>query len=386
MNSIKLNSALVAIGSIALSAIAGCTHAHQSPTPATAPAREYQAVDTSLAGTLLRIDAADTGVAIQAIDIPSGRSRSVLGPATELPGGYNSFFVWAAAGPDDSGQVAFIEAHGTPKDNSYAMKIIRIDGSGQRTIVHRQGDVIWKRAVGRSLALPAQGSKVALVGEMHGTQMPGALLEEGPLEIWDVTPGAAATPLVRTMVLDCGLAWLKDGKHIACVRLVPRSWVPANGANAISDPAPDGFGNLFAKWDRVPAICIVNAETGEQRTLCAGACPILSTDGQTMLVADLQGNHQPQWRKVDVMSGAFQTVPTPPGKLYRRYVALGASDDCLYLQLPQPGETSGITKYYSPLVGARQLFLLKAGKLGQAEGKTIGNDFDPRSDVSFSSK
>ena len=106
----------------------------------------------SLQGTIVF---ADQEQAIVAVQSPGGQTHAVR-PA---PSADNRPGIWAVAGPDANGTVAFVEEYfPTPR---HALKVIQLDGSGERIIVERPGDAIWKRALGRHLALSSTGIHLA---------------------------------------------------------------------------------------------------------------------------------------------------------------------------------------------------------------------------------
>ena len=343
----------------------GC---HPRPAATELGSREPNRV-VPLHRTVLSIDQEQ---AIIAIETPSGRTHTVRkAPATaaaERPG------VWAVAGPDATGLVAFIEEHfPTP---SHALKVIRLDGSQERTVFEHEGDPIWKRAVGKHMSISPTGGRLALVGQMRGVQMPMALLDEGPLEVWDVAKG---TNLTCGQVLDEGIAWFPDGHRLACVRLLPRNRLPA------STSPEDGFGKLFAHWDRVPVVCIVDVDTDAERPVCPGIGPVISTEGDALLVADFPTDVGVHWRRVQIDTGATAAVAFSS---HRMYLAFDSSGSSVYLQPPIPGEPAGKTKYYSPLHGPSDLLTLRSGPLGKPTnaGNYIAGGFDPRNIPSFGAR
>ena len=223
------------------------------------------------------------------------------------------------------------------------------------------------------MAIAPTGGRVALVGQMHGVQMPMALLDEGPLEVWDIGKG---TNVTCDQVLDEGIAWFRDGHRLACVRLLPRNSVPA------STSPDDGFGKLFAHWDRVPVVCVVDVDTGAVRPVCQGIEPVISTEGDALLVAAFPTETGVHWRRVQVDTGVAAAVPFSS---HRMYLALDSSGSSVYLQPPIAGELADKTKYYSPLHDPSDLLTLRSGPLGKSTnaGNYIAGGFDPRNVPSF---
>ena len=359
----RLESIIVSVVAVIATVFCACSCSRPHPTAASAGAVQ-PATKPAILGVIVT---ADQEKNLISVDVPTGRIRTVRTrpPRTENSGAS----IWSVCGPDQSGRVAFIEIYfPTP---AHALKTIRLDGSAEQTIFHRDGDPIWKEAAGRSMALSATGGKVALVGQMHGVQMPAALLDEGPLEIWRLETKSQVS---HGLVLDDGVAWFPDARQLACVRLLPRDKVPA------AAKLDDEFGRLFANWDRVPAVCILDVDSGQERIVCQGTSPVIADDGRTMLVADFAEGKGLHWRRVDLATGAAAAVSF---SLNRTYIALAASGDSLYVALPGPDEPSGLTKYYSPLRGPQRLLSLRFGKFDAATGRTIAGGFDPRSPVSF---
>lgn len=313
--------------------------------------------------------AADQEQAIIAIETPSGRKHTVRPAPIATPNGRTG--IWAVAGPDAKGLVAFVEEYfPTP---SHALKVIRLDGSAERTIFKREGDPIWKDAIGKHLAFSPIGGRVALVGQMRGVQMPSALLNEGPLEVWNLAGGTRA---VYGRVLDEGIAWFPDGHRLACVRLLPRESLPR------IEPLNDGFGKLWAHWDRGPVVSIVDIDNGREVATCEGVEPVISTDGRTLLVADFPTNAGVHWRQVRIDTGAATAVGSSSSRTYLAFDGAGSS---IYLQPPLPGEPVNRTKYYSPLHGPSDLLSLWCGPLGQppTTADRVAEGFDPRQFASF---
>ena len=91
------------------------------------------------------------------------------------------------------------------------------------------------------------------------------------------------------------MSWFPDGRRLAYVELVPaREWpFPA-------DPNADRFGDSFRNWDAVPTVRVLDVETGHRVTLHVGWDPVVSADGQDVLLRDADN----RWRRVGVETGS----------------------------------------------------------------------------------
>jgi hypothetical protein len=314
-------------------------------------------------GTLTTVDQEE---GIVAVEVPAGTRRVVrprpAAKAAQAPG------VWAVAGPDRAGEIAFI-ALSFPVER-HALKMVQRDGSGERAVFERAGDPLWKQAAGQSLALARDGRRVALVGQMHGVQMEGALLQEGPLEIWDVE---RRTHVSKRQVLDEGLAWFADGRRVACVVMMETGAAPAAGSGE------DGFGGLWKSWKRVPVVCVMEVETGELRPLGMGVRPVISAGEEAVVYSDLPDARGMHCRKVGLGKDAGPPVAMP-GRIYVAYAGAG---DGYYLDAPGAGESVEMTRYFSPLRGSQPLLVLRR-EGGKADGRALLGGFDARNPVSFS--
>lgn len=311
--------------------------------------------------------AVDQEQAIVAMDVTTGHQCRVRPPVPEANGA--SPGIWAVSGPDEMGRVAFVEEEFP--NPWHSLKSVHLDGTGATTVFRRPGDAIWKQAIGRHIALSRSGGKVAIIGQMHSIQMPQALLEEGPVEVWDLD---RRTSITCGQALDQGVAWLGDDRHLVCVRLLARATA------STSNESGDAFGSLTRTWDRVPTLCLVDVGTGDQQVLAEGTNPVISGDGGTMLFCDLPSGSGRQWRSMSLDTKAITSVPDSTD---REYVAVDAGGACLYLQPPGPGEPVAHTKNNSPLAGPHVLLLLKRGSIGSSTGRIIAGGFDPRNSVSF---
>src|SRR5438132_4990401 len=133
--------------------------------------------------------------------------------------------IHALSGPDAEGRIAYIEDHRTdnPNNERHLLKTIRLDGTDNIELFSRPGNALWatsigKGEIGKALALSPIGGHVAFLTQLKGAQMPGALLSEGLVELWDVEKKTCSKTEVKT--IDCGLAWFPVGERMAVVNLV----------------------------------------------------------------------------------------------------------------------------------------------------------------------
>jgi hypothetical protein len=279
--------------------------------------------------------------------------------------------VWAVSGPDQEGRVAFIEGnYAVPGRGSHSVRVIRADGSGEEEIFRRPGKVLWDNAIGRSLALSPTGGRIACLGALSGAQMPGALLQTGPLEVWQIA-SKTRRPLSVT-ALDDGLSWFPDGQRLAYVELMTRKDLePEIQSRLKDDPA---FLKGVEDWDRLPVVQILNVETGEKRFLQVGWSPVVSSDGRAVLV---------RWGRtlaVDARSRSARPVRWP-GKSGNP-VALVDGDKVIYMGLPTAGteprrSQRGSFKSGSPMLS------VKAAVLDSRRFQTLAPYIDFRDTFSF---
>jgi hypothetical protein len=196
---------------------------------------------------------------------------------------------------------------------------------------------------------------------------PGAYLQQGNLEIWDITN-------VRTVespgtALDKQMSWFPDGRRLAYVRLLPAAEVLRVHAGA------DGFGATFSKWHEVPAVFVYGS--GESTLLHLGWDPVVSSDGSRVLVSDYDGKH----RLVNVDSGSSMPVDWPGS--WGPVIALLEARFVLYRGLLTEGAEAKWSNYGSPLASRWELLPIKVSDLTTGRFQTITDPFDPRSAVSY---
>jgi hypothetical protein len=305
--------------------------------------------------------AASWGLA--AVSLPALEERTVR-DAKE------SVYIHSVSGPDRDGRIAFVQGQldGDVKDRRFSLRTIRLDGKEELEVFSRRGDPMWYMlapSVGESLALAPVGGHVAFVGKpksIHFKNQP-FYLAAGPLEVWDVTKKTGGE--IDVTAVESGLCWFPDGRRLAYVELLPREKVDL----------PDALGEFAGdvkKWEKVPAVHILDTHTGKKTFLHVGSRPVVSPDGKTALVESLG-----RWRLVDIGSGESKAAQWP-GNVGP--VALVDSKLVLYWGKP----TTGTRLRYGPYGHAPHLLLsLKVAEINSGKFQTAVPYIDHHRVVSF---
>jgi len=279
--------------------------------------------------------------------------------------------IHSLSGPDAEGRVAYIEDHFFVADQNtrrHLLKIIQLDGTKDTELFTRPGDAMWGHGdIGADLELSPVGGRVAFLSGLTHVQMPSAYLSVGTVEIWDVAKKTGTKTCVKALE---GLAWFPDGKRLAYVRFVePKAAAPA-------DPPADSFGMSFKRWPKIPAVFVRDVDAQTESFLHIGWHPVVSFDGQSVLVSDNEG----AWKRVDVLTGKSASA-TWPG-LWTP-IALPAQDVVLSLCVPTKGAKVRFTEHNSALVGPKEMLSLKLARVNANEFQTVVPHIDPRTRVSF---
>jgi hypothetical protein len=308
---------------------------------------------------------------VVAIALPSLKSQVVIkSPPRD---GADTPTLHALSGPDADGRIAYVEDHffvPTDKDRRHLLKVIRLDGTNDTELFSRPGDAMWAKhgEIGHALALSPTGGRVAFLSGLQGVQMPGALLSAGSVEIWDIARKAGHKADVTAV--DDTLSWFPDGKRLAYVELVrPEA---AKGPSELGD-----FGAGFKGWEKVPAVHILDTETGKKTFLHLGWRPVVSADGKTVLVQDFDN----RLRLVTVADGKSKAVELPG--YWGRTLAVLEGNRVLYWGLPTAGSPPRYTKYNSPLVGPKPMPSLKIAEMDSGKFQTVLPYLDPRDRISI---
>ncbi len=307
---------------------------------------------------------------IETFSLPSLRTSMVR--PTHEPTYPDAGTVHSLSGPDADGRIAFIDNF--MSEGRHALRVIEPGQRSERTLFMRTGDALWGKEIGEKLALAPKGGLVAFVSHLASAQMdnPPALLREGTLELWDVKMGIGTPSEVQA--LDGTFSWFPDGTRLAYTALVDGAMIPGLPLK------PDDFGAEFTRWTRVPVVCLLDTATKKQTILHAGWSPVVSSDGQKIIVSDLGQ----RWREVDVASG-HSAPATAPGQVSSP-LALAGDDTVIYVGLPTAGSKTKYTEHNSPLVGPKLLLTIKIAKLNTSRFQTLIPYHDMRHDTSYGTK
>jgi len=208
---------------------------------------------------------------------------------------------------------------------------------------------------------------VAFLSGLVSVQMPSAALNVGSVEIWDVETRSRTKNSFKALE---GLAWFPDGKRLAYVKFIDPK------VAAASDLQTDFLGKSFQGWNKVPAVFMRDVDAETEAFLHVGWHPVVSVDGQSVLVSD----NQNAWKRVDVVTGKSINA-TWPGLWMP--IASPTKDVVLSLCLPTKGANLRFTEHNSLLVGPKEMLSLKLAKVNAVGFQTVVPYIDPRAYVSF---
>jgi hypothetical protein len=173
------------------------------------------------------------------------------------------------------------------------------------------------------------------------------------------------------------MSWFPDGKRLVSVKLVPRDQLPNPPLGL------EAFGKYAGKsWDEVPAVYVLDIQSGTSTFLHVGWTPIVSSDGKMVLVGGWDDQMEFTWRRVTVPDR--RSVPVRwPGDAGGA-IAAPCEDVVLYWGLPTTGAPIKYTKHNSMFHGGPKLMLtLKLALFDTNRFQTMALEINPRSLVSF---
>src|SRR2546421_640355 len=309
---------------------------------------------------------------ITALELPSGKETIIKPSRPSDPN--DDPTIHMLSGPDSEGRIAYIEDHffvPNDKDRRHVLKMIKLDGTQETELFSRPGDAMWKRKgeIGDHLALSPIGGRVAFISGLKGAQMPRALLQEGSIEIWELTTKTGGKTEIRA--IDDGLAWFPDGKRLAFVKLVKPE-------EAWKEQQAEFFGTTYRGWDKVPAVFVRDVESGAESFVAVGWRQVISPDGRSGLIAKADLN---SYRRIDLEPTKMTMVKWKGA--WGEPIAWPAEDIALSWCLPTQGTRIKYTQNNSPLVGPKLMLTVKLTRFNTDEFERVVPYIDPRQKVSF---
>jgi hypothetical protein len=309
---------------------------------------------------------------ITAIELP-GLQETIIRP-TRPKGQDDDPTIHALSGPDEQGRIAYIEDHFFVRNENnrrHLLKTIRLDSTQDIELFTRPGDAMWARKgeIGKQIALSPIGGRVAFLSGLSKTQMPGALLEEGPIEIWDIEKKTGSR--IDIKAIDDELSWFPDGKRLVYVKLVEVN-------SDRKEQEADFFGTMYRDWNQVPAVFLRDVISGEASFVGIGWRPRVSIDGRRIMFTSASGEIV---KAFDVAGRTTSKVKWAHG--CHSPIAILPGDIGVCWSLPTEGLRVKQTQNNSPLVGPKQMLSLKLAKLNSEEFETVVPYVDPRDRISF---
>jgi hypothetical protein len=171
------------------------------------------------------------------------------------------------------------------------------------------------------------------------------------------------------------MSWFPEGRRLAHVRLVPRDQLPEPPLGL------EEFGKYGGMvWDEVPAVYVLDIESGTSTFLHVGWTPIVSSDGEKVLVGGYNDQMELCWRRLTVASKRSEPIRWPGD--YGDAIAL-PDDVVVYWGLPTTGAPIKYTQGNSALRGPKLMLTLKVATIDSTRFQTVVPAIDPRSLVSF---
>lgn len=343
-----------------------------APAPPTVDGPESSTLVHKLDGYVVTNDSGD----ITAIALPSLKKHVVR--QVKWDGDFGPT-IHTISGPDDKGRIAYVEDYFFVKDNKdrrHLLKTVNIDGTKDTEIFSRPGDAMWagNGEIGKYLALAPTGGKIAFLSGFVNKQMPLALLHEGRIEIWDIEKRLRCPASVKA--IDQLMCWFPDGKRLAYVALTRRDALP-HPAFGLEE-----FGTYGGRsWDEVPAVYVLDIESGNSSFLHVGWTPIVAAEGNTLLIGGWNKRSEYSFNQLVLESRETKPVKWPGNAGLA--VAIPAENIVLYWGLPTAGTKINYTTNNSSLVGPKLVLTLKIAILDSNQFQTVVPEIDPRSAVSF---
>ena len=292
-------------------------------------------------------------------------------------------FIHAISGPDSTGRIAYIEDHFVVpdgKEQKHLLKTIQVNGTDDTDVFSRPGSAMWaatragRGEIGAHLALAPASGKVAFLSALGERQKPRALLHEGKIEIWDIEKGVKHEATAKA--INQPMSWFPDGKRLAYAKLVPRDELPKEALGLAE------FGEYFGdSWDEVPAIFVLDVESGKSNFMHVGWTPVVAFDGNSVLVGGVDKRLKFSWRRflVEEQKSVAVNWPGDAGGA----IAMPSKDIVIYKGLPTAGAPLEFTKSNSLVGGPKPMVTLKVAVIDSDQFQSVIPAIDYRDPVSF---
>jgi hypothetical protein len=357
----------------------------------TVPGSESKDLLKQITGYVVR----SHGEEIRAMSLPDLKETVMRPVRAENADDFPS--IHALSGPDSDGRIAYIEDH----SERHLLKFIRIDGTGATEIFSRPGNALWAKSaagkgeIGENLALAPVGGKVTFLSALSDKQMPGALLAHGTIEVWDLVKKQRLA--TNTGATDAPMSWFPDGRRLAFVRFVDRTNLPKTGIKVHELVQ----GDYMRDWKELPAVHVLDIESGHTEGLSLGSIPVVSADAKTVFVGSWITVLSPtgkteysssgvaktrlNWKRVDVTTGNTVDVTWPYAQGFEQANGLIANPSdglVLYWGLPTAG--TAMKRSLSGSFRSGITFVtIKAAVLNSDRFQTVIPQIDRRERVSF---
>ena len=282
---------------------------------------------------------------VSAIDVATGRQQTLA--ATPAP-------VWRLSPPDRHGAVAIVT--GAAGERRYAVCLLA--NGRDHVVLDGIGDPLWDEPLG-PLALSDDGRWLLAVTQAVANARYQALFV-GPLRCWSTGDGQERMlrddPL---LALGERPAWSRSGQQLVYA---------APGPQGRASPTP-----LAPSMQPDPQIRRFDLATGRDEVLTLGHHPVLSNEGQSML---LRPPGPRGWVWWDIARASAR--PMAPIAGLRDPLALVGSRYLIYTGAPSPGAPAGTTVNNSPLAGPKPMLSIKVADLASGAYETLLDGIDPR--------
>jgi hypothetical protein len=277
------------------------------------------------------------------------------------------------SGPDNKGRIAVIESG----NETYTLKIIDIGARKEREIFTRQGSYWphYDENYGDSFSFSNSGGMIAYIRnyKSESSFIPNRSIQIGQLVIVNSETGKIMQTEIKA--LDEGLAWFPDGEKLLYSAIVNRTDLPKNIATSFDD----NFAGEMKAWQNIPVVFQLDLKKMIARQLHVGLNPIVSRDGDSVLLQD----YAKRMRLYKVSTDESTAIDIPAAKDAQVFSFIG-EELFLYRGLPTKGSSQKWR--FTSTFGRVPIWTLKVAHLKSGKFKTIVQELDIHRRVSFGGK